>query len=93
MSAIEKPDKRSWKYLAEHSHPWKKQLYLYGRKLPAASVWVAIKANNFSIEEAMEDWDLPREAVQEIIEYCESHKILLEQEAAEERRLLNEKGI
>jgi hypothetical protein len=80
-------------YLVEHAHPWKRQLYVKGRKLPAATVWVGMKANKLSIEEAMDNWDLPRDAIQEVTEYCENNKCLLEMEAAEEQRLLNEKGI
>ncbi len=93
MLGIEKPDVRRWMYLVEHSHPWKRQLYVKGRKLPAAAVWVGIATNNLSVEEAMDNWELSKAAVHEIVEYCETHKDLLEMEAAEELRLLHEKGI
>jgi hypothetical protein len=93
MLGIEKPDARRWMYLVDHSHPWKRQLYVKGRKLPAAAVWVGIKSNNLSIEEAMDNWDLSQGAIHEIIEYCETYKDLLEMEAAEELRLLHENGI
>ena len=93
MLGLEKPDLRRWTYLVEHNHPWRRQLYVKGRKLPAAAVWIGIKTNNLSLDEAMCNWDLPREAIFEIIEYCESHRDLLEMEASEEQRLLNEKGI
>jgi len=93
MLGLERPDIRRWMYLVEHAHPWKRQLYVKGRKLPAATVWVGMKANKLSIEEAMDNWDLPRDAIQEVTEYCENNKCLLEMEAAEEQRLLNEKGI
>lgn len=56
-------------------------------------MWIGIKTNNLSVEDAMDNWDLSKSAINEIIEYCESHKDLLEMEAAEELRLLHEKGI
>ncbi len=93
MLGIEKPNIRKWMYLVEHAHPWKKQLYVKGRKLPAAAVWTGMIANNLNIQEAADNWDLPEEAVREIMEYCDTNKVLLEMEANEELRRLEEKGI
>lgn len=90
MLGLEKPETRRWNYLVEHSHPWKRQLYVKGRNLPAAAVWIGMQTNNLNIEDAMENWDLPRAALLEIIDYCESNQVLLKMEAAEEERLLNE---
>lgn len=80
------------KYLVQHDHPWKRQLFVKGRKLPAVNVWVAMRVNNLTSEEAAENWDLPLEAIYEIEEYCEANKDLLQMEAAEEKRRLREKG-
>jgi hypothetical protein len=93
MLGIERPDLKPLLYLVPHEHPWKRQLYVKGRKLPAAAVWSAIKTNNLSLEQAMDNWDLPAAAVNEIIEYCESNQDLLRMEAQEELRRLREKGI
>lgn len=93
MLGIEKPNLPKWLYLVEQAHPWKKQLFVKGRKLPAAAVWSATVANKLSFEEAADNWDLPVEAVREIFEYCEGHKAFLEMEANEELRRLEEKGI
>lgn len=93
LLGINSPTIGNWKYLVEHSHPWKKQLYVKGRKLPAASVWIGMKVNKLNAEEAAENWDLPIEAIHEIIRYCEDNKNLLEMEANEEMRLLEQKGI
>jgi hypothetical protein len=41
----------------------------------------------------MDNWDLPREVILEVLQYCEANKTLLEMEAAEEGRLLQEKGV
>ena len=93
MLVIEKPEIKGWMYLTEHAHPWKKQLYVKGRKLPAAAVWIEMAVNNLSVEDAMDNWDLPREVILEVLQYCEANKTLLEMEAAEEGRLLQEKGV
>ena len=81
-----------WNYLVERPHAWRRQLFVKGRKLRAFTVWSDMLTNGMSREEAAENWDLPLEAIEEIIRYCESHKELLSMEAEEERRWLNEKG-
>lgn len=93
MGGIEKPDLKPLLYLVSHEHPWKRQLFVKGRKLPAAAVWTAIKANNLSLEQAMDNWDLSAAAINEIMEYCESNQDLLRMEAQEELRRLREKGM
>ncbi len=93
MIGIETPNLQRWKYLVEHSHPWKKQLFIKGRKLTAAAVWSAILVNKLSYEQAADNWDLPVDAIAEIMTYCEENEKFLEMEAGEEERLLNEKGL
>ena len=93
MLGIEAPNLPKWMYLVEQAHPWKKQLFVKGRKLPAATVWTGVLVNKLTHEEAADNWDLPIDAIREIVEYCENHQALLEMEAAEERRRLEQKGI
>lgn len=93
MLGIENPTVSKWTYLVEQSHPWKKQLYVKGSKLPAAAVWTSYKVNNLTMEEAMDNWNLPAEAISEILEYCEINQRLLEMEASEELRRLEDKGL
>ncbi|MBX9879920.1 MAG: hypothetical protein K2Y22_15790 [Candidatus Obscuribacterales bacterium] len=87
------PPPMKWKYLVERPHSWKSQLFVKGRRLPAANVWSSMLVEKMSIEETAEDWDLPVEAIEEIISYCEANKSLIEMEAAEERQWLEERGI
>jgi len=91
MPGIEAPNIP--KYLVEQAHPWKRQLYVKGRKLPAAAVWSGMRVNKLTAEQAAENWDLPLEAIYEIESYCEANKALLQMEADEEQRRLEEKGI
>lgn len=93
MLGIDTPNMSSWKYLVDIAHPWKRQLFVKGRKLPTSTVWIGMLVNKLTREQAADNWDLPLEAVDEIISYCESNKELLEMEAAEEKRRLEQKGI
>jgi hypothetical protein len=90
---LQAPELWPWKYLVEIPHAWKKQLYVKGRKLPAANVWVDMLVNKMSRKEAADNWDLPQEAIDEIVSYCQNNKPLLEMEAAEEKRRLTSIGI
>lgn len=83
----------SWTYLVERSYSWKKQLFVKGRKLTAAQVWLDMKANHMTEQDAAENWDLPLEAVAEIVHYCESSRPLLQMEADEEKLFLSSQDV
>lgn len=81
-----------WRFLVERSHPWRRQLSLKGRNMRASQLVATMKANAMTAEQAAVDFELPLEAVEEAIRYCEEQKDLIAQETAEERRWLLEKG-
>ncbi len=93
ISMTTKVSKTQWQYLEQRPHPWRKQLYFKEKRLKAFDVWITMLVENMSPEEASEDWDLPLAAVEEAIQYCETHQDLLRQEADEERHRLEAKGI
>ncbi|MCH2248101.1 MAG: hypothetical protein MK111_26345 [Crocosphaera sp.] len=82
-----------WQYLEQRPSSWRKQLYLKGRRLRASIVWTDMIVNEMTPEEAADNWDLPKEAIKESIEYCQTHQDLLKHEAEIERRHLEERGI
>jgi hypothetical protein len=82
-----------WDWLVERDHPWRKQLWVKGRKLLAFSVFSDMRANNMSREEAMDNWDLPGDAIDEIVAYCEENVGLIRAEAAEEKLRLVSRGV
>jgi hypothetical protein len=90
---LESPQTRDWQYLVERPHPWRRQLYIKGRKLLASTVWQDMIANKMTPEEAAENWSLPLCAIHEAVRYCESHTELLKLEAEEERYRLEEQGV
>ena len=83
----------NWQYLVSRPHPWKKQLYIKGRKLLASTVWQDQKVNSMTAEQAAENWDLPISAIYKAIQYCESHQDLIKLEADEEGYRLTTKGV
>ncbi len=86
-------DAPPWKYLAPRPGSWKKQLFVSGRRLTAANVWLDMLTNKMTPEEAAEDWDLPLEVVQEIVCYCEANYSLITMECEEEKRALQDAGV
>ncbi|HLO87878.1 MAG TPA: hypothetical protein VK203_23115 [Nostocaceae cyanobacterium] len=87
------PLTENWQYLVTRPHSWRKQLYIKGRKLLAATVWQDMSSNQMSPEQAAENWDLPLAAIYEVINYCETNQELLKIEADEEKYRLEAKGV
>ncbi len=82
-----------WRWLVERPHPWRRQLWVKGRKLLAAAVWLDALTNDMSPREAAKNWDLPLEACEEIFAYCEANRTLIEAEANEERQRLKRANV
>jgi hypothetical protein len=82
-----------WRWLVERPHPWRRQLWVKGRKLLASAVWLDALTNGMGPREAAENWELPLEACEEIFAYCETNKALIEAEANEERQRLKRANI
>lgn len=87
------PEIENWQYLIARPHPWRKQLYIKGRKLLASTIWRDMTANQMSPEQAAENWDLPLSAIYEAIDYCQKYQEILKLEADEERYRLEVKGV
>lgn len=82
-----------WKYLTARPHAWKHQLYVKGRRMTAANVWFDMRANDMTVEEAAENWELPVQAIEEIERYCLTHTELIGMEADEEKYALQDSGV
>lgn len=79
-----------WLFLTARPHPWRRQLFLKGRKLPAATVWTDWRVNGGTEAEAAANWDIPLAAAQECIRYGETNQDLLRLEAEEEHQRLSD---
>ncbi len=82
-----------WHWLVERPHPWRRQLWVKGRKLMASAVWLDALTNGMGPREAAENWDLPFEACEEVFAYCEANKVLIEAEANEELQRLKRANV
>ncbi|MGL5079203.1 MAG: hypothetical protein ACRDBG_25665 [Waterburya sp.] len=82
-----------WQYLEQHPHSWRKQLYIKGKRIKANVIYSDLIVNEMTPDDAAENWDLPKEAICEVIEYCQANQELLKQEAEEGRRRLEAKGV
>ncbi len=87
------PTKTQWQYLEPRPDSWRKQLYIKGRKLTAFGVWSDMMVNGDTLEDTADNWEIPLDAVLEVIEYCETHQELIAAEAESERRYLEERGV
>ncbi len=90
---LEPAPQSTWQYLVFRSHPWRRQLYVKGRRMLASTVWQDMLINELNREEAAENFDLPIGAIDEIIRYCEANKELIKMESQEELYRLKERGI
>lgn len=70
-----------WKYLEQRANSCRKQLYLKGRPFKAFDIYEEILATNENHDEAARAWNLPAEAIQEVIQYCSQNQELLKRES------------
>jgi hypothetical protein len=82
-----------YEYLVERPHTWRRQYYVKGRRLLASTVMNEMTVNGLSEAEASQNWDLPLEAIFEIVHYCQANQPLLVMEADEERLRLIQDGV
>lgn len=81
-----------WQFLIARPHPWRRQLSIKGRNMTVGQMVSTIRANGYTPEQASEDLNLPVAAVREALQYHSENRELISMEAAEERRLLAERG-
>lgn len=90
---LESPNANTWMWLICREHPWRRQMSVKGRRLLASTVWADMVANGQTVAEAAGEWDLPVEAVEEVVRWCEANSALIQMEAEEERRQIQQTGV
>ena len=85
--------KTQWQYLETRPHAWRRQLYVKNTRIKAFDIWSDMIINEMTVQEAALNWELSLATIGEIIDYCETNQTLLQQEAEQERYLLEAKGI
>lgn len=82
-----------YRFLVPGAHPWRQQLYVKDRNQTVGQLVAILQAEGWMPEEAAENFELPIAAIYEALDYYHQHRELIEAEAAEERRRLEEKGL
>ena len=76
---------KHYQHLTERPGTGRRQLYLKGRTMTVGQLVYKMRANGLDAEAAAADMDLPLEQVLEALAYYETHRDLIENEAAEEQ--------
>lgn len=75
-----------WLYLCQRPHPWRRQLYIKGKKLLASTLCSEMARSNLTPAQVAVERDLPLKAVHEAIRYCQLNRDLIKMEAEEEKQ-------
>ena len=84
-----------YKYLARKPKSFYKQLFIKDRWISARTLY-GMHVNEempMTVEEIAADYDLPREAVQEAIAYCESNPPEIAEDYAREEAIMEASGM
>jgi len=84
---------RHYQHLTARPETGRSQLYLKGRTMTVGQLVYKMRANELNAEAAAADMDLPLEQVLEALAYYETHRDLIENEAAEEQCALLASGV
>jgi uncharacterized protein (DUF433 family) len=85
VPGLEEAMNQEWRWLVARDHPWRRQLWIKGRKIAAGDLARTIQTESWSPEEAARQYDLDVEAVLEALRYAEQEAQLIAAEEAENR--------
>ncbi len=72
----------SYVHIERREHPWRRQLFVKGRRLLPGCIASTMRIENWSPEETAVQFKLPLEVVMEIIDYAGRYRTLIEAEDA-----------
>lgn len=81
-----------WQYLIARPHRWRRQLSIKGRNMTVGQLVSTVRANRYTPEQASAELELPLAAILEALTYHAENQDLIELEASEERRRVEERG-
>ncbi len=95
MESGQSPDvsEKRWQYLEPRPRSWRKQLYVKGTPFKTFDIYAEIQASHETKQEAASAWNLPIEAIDEIIEYCSGNQDVLKRDVQEEHRRLDSRRL
>jgi len=74
-----------WAWLVSRPHPWRRQLWIKGRRLTAGDLARTMEIEDWSPERAAAEFDLPVDAIVEAQRYAAANRDLVEAEEREDR--------
>jgi uncharacterized protein (DUF433 family) len=86
-------DIEAYQHLEHRPGSWRRQLYLKGRNIAVGQLIYSMRADRLSPEQAVREYGLTMEQVQEALEYYRRHRDVIQQDAEDERRYLESKGM
>jgi uncharacterized protein (DUF433 family) len=92
LSVLELDQNESWSHLAPRPDSWRRQYYLKDRNMTVRQLVGRMRANNWSVEQAASELNLPEEAIQEAVDYYDRNQELINLECALENYFLAKKG-
>src|SRR5690242_16722646 len=84
--------KTEWSYLEARPHAWKRELFIKGTRIRAGVVYSSMIANHRTRDETARAWNLPTEAIEEIVSYCQANWPLIAAEIEREREHMEKEG-
>jgi uncharacterized protein (DUF433 family) len=93
MLAVEPVVFNDYRYLVNRREKGRKQPYLRGRNITVGQLIYSMRANNLTIEEVADDFNLPVEQVVEAQVYYQTHSDLIDSEMVQETLSLLEQGM
>lgn len=73
-------------HIEASDHPWRKGMKIKGRRLTVAQLIGRMSSNSWSVDETADEYDLPRDAVAEALDYAKRFPEVVADDAAGERR-------
>lgn len=81
LPGLEEAMSPKWNWLVEREHPWRRQLWIKGRRIAAGDLARTVEIEGWSPEQAADEFDLPVDAVEEAVRYlAESRDLVLAEE-------------
>ncbi len=85
ITGLEELLEPAWTWLVARPHPWRRQLWIKGRKIAAGDLARTAEIEGWSADETATQFDLPIDAVREAVSYLATHRELVLAEERENR--------
>jgi uncharacterized protein (DUF433 family) len=90
LPGVEEQLAQDWQWLVSRPHPWRRQLWIKGRRLTAGDLARTIEIEDWAPAQAAVEYDLPLEAVLEAQRYAAANRALVLAEERENALAANE---